>query len=111
MANDKDWLTAVQEQFAAEDPEDAAAYERSKFVLELIQLRRMNGLSQDEVAQRMGLPRSRVGEIESRPWKVSLDRISAYARALGARLELAVPAASESRKVFMVAEKRRDPRS
>lgn len=111
MSEEKHWLTAVQEQFAAEDSEDAAAYERSRFVLRLIELRRKQGLSQDQVAQLMGLPRSRVWEIESKPWKVSLDRISAYARALGARLELAVPAASESRKIVMVAEKRRGRRS
>ncbi|MEZ0325503.1 MAG: helix-turn-helix domain-containing protein [Fimbriimonas sp.] len=98
MDRTKDWLTELQEGFASDNPAYAAAYERQKFVLALIQMRKAQGLTQGEVAKRMGIPQSRIGQIEGKPWTVSLDRISGYAKALGARFEL-VTQDDELRKV------------
>jgi hypothetical protein len=39
----------------------------------------------------MGVAQTEIEEIETKPWTISLDRISPYARALGARLELLTP--------------------
>jgi len=60
-------------------------------VLDLILARRALGLTQEDVAQRMGLGRVQVAIIESKPTKVSLDKIAAYAEALGGRLTLTLP--------------------
>jgi len=73
------------------DPAFAAANMRADLVLRLLPLRKELGLTQDDVAIRMGIARPQVAAMETRPHKVSLDRIAAYALALGARLELVLP--------------------
>ncbi len=91
-----EWLTDLQQELAASDPEYAASYERQKFALALIEVRHAKGLTQKQVAELMGVPQSRIGQIEGKPWTVSLDRINAYARALGAHFELVVPSSPQT---------------
>ncbi|MGV3616129.1 MAG: helix-turn-helix domain-containing protein [Fimbriimonas sp.] len=91
MNEEKDWLDELSDERAAVDPEYAAMALRADLVLRLLPLRKSLGLTQEDVAGRMGVPRPRVADIESRPHKVSLDRIAAYAVALGARVDVVLP--------------------
>ena len=58
----------------------------TKIVVQLRKVRETRGLTQAEVAGRMGLPPDAVAEIERRPWAASFARILAYAGALGVEL-------------------------
>lgn len=88
---EKDWLEEVKDLRAARDSQYAVARPKSDAVTRLMALRSDLGLTQTEVARRMGVPVARVNEIEKRSDKVSLDRIHAYAAALGARFDLVLP--------------------
>lgn len=88
---EKDWLEQIKDERAAIDSQYAQDRPKIDIVSELISLRRELGLTQAEVAARMGVAGPRVSEIESKPWKVSLDRIYRYARAMGANLVVRKP--------------------
>jgi transcriptional regulator with XRE-family HTH domain len=64
----------------------AQAWEPIEVMHELIRLRLDQGLTQEEVAQRMHIARPRVAEMEKRPESVSFRRIVAYSNAVGCRL-------------------------
>jgi len=81
---EKDMLEQAKDYRASMDPAYAKVRPKVDAVEELTRLRLRLGLSQAEVARRMGVPPSRVNEIEARPWKVSLDLVDAYARAIDA---------------------------
>jgi transcriptional regulator with XRE-family HTH domain len=91
MMKEKDWLCELAEERSATDPRFAELNRRAEMVLDLILARRALGLTQDDIAQRMGVNRVQVAIIESKPTKVSLDKIAAYAEALGGRLTLTLP--------------------
>ncbi len=55
---------------------------------ELALRRKQMGLTQQQVADRMGVARPRVAEIERRPDGIAFARILDYARALGASFQL-----------------------
>ncbi|MFE6092720.1 helix-turn-helix domain-containing protein [Streptomyces massasporeus] len=55
----------------------------------LADLRRLSGLSQREVARRMGVSRGRPGQIERDFPRVRFEVVQAYIRALGGRIEFA----------------------
>ena len=95
MTENKDFLKQVQDERASVDPEYAAVRPKMDFVLQLIVLRKKLGLTQEDVAVRMGVARPRINEIETKPDKVSLDRIHAYARAMGADFQLQLPGSTE----------------
>jgi transcriptional regulator with XRE-family HTH domain len=86
-----DWLDEVSAERAAVDSAYAVVSLRADLVLRLVPVRKALGLTQEDVAKRMGVARPRVVAIESRPHKVSLDRIAAYAAALGARVDVVLP--------------------
>jgi len=88
---EKDWLQELAEERSVADPRFAELNRRAEMVLNLILARRTLGLTQEDVAQRMGVSRVQVAIIESRPTKVSLDKIAAYAEALGGCLTLTLP--------------------
>ena len=92
---EKDWLTEIKDLRAAQDPEYAAVRPKVEYVTQLMALRSDLGLTQTEVARRMGVPVARVNEIEKRPHTVSLDRIQGYAAVLGARFNLVLPGTPE----------------
>jgi len=93
---DKDMLTQIKDLRAAQDARYAAVRPKFEFIVQLIRLRTRLGLTQAEVARRMGVTPSRVNEIEVTPDKVSLDRIQAYASALGAHFSLVLPETPEA---------------
>ena len=88
---EKDMLEQASDYRASLDPEYAKIHPKVETVVKLIRLRARLGLSQAEVARRMDVSPSRVNEIEMHPQKVSLDRIQAYALAMGASFDLVLP--------------------
>jgi transcriptional regulator with XRE-family HTH domain len=98
----RDYLDELMEERAATDPAYATAKARYDVIKRLVELRKELGLTQQQVADRMGTQRSRIGEIEADNHAVSFDRVAAYAEALGAKLELVLPGRS---RVHLVREK------
>ena len=80
----KDARAAVDSEYLAERPK-IDAIER------LIDFRIAQGLTQAEVARRMGVPAPRVSVLESKPWNATWERVHAYAKALGVDFVLIFP--------------------
>jgi transcriptional regulator with XRE-family HTH domain len=99
VADEKDFLEIIGDDLEAVDPSYALDRQKERAVSELMDLRTSLGLSQRQVAERMGLPSQRVTEIESRPWRATWERIHAYARALGAEFTLTLPSSFEEKLV------------
>jgi HTH-type transcriptional regulator/antitoxin HipB len=57
------------------------------------------GLSQTDVASRLGLSQNRLSELESRPETMTTEQLLALANVLGLEMTLAMRAASPSNKV------------
>jgi len=83
----KDYLDELVEGECREDAQFAAEWAELQARKALARLRRDQHLTQAAVAERMGLPQSRVAEIERSPGKVSFARIVAYAKAVGISVE------------------------
>jgi len=81
----KDHLEELIEE-SCKDPEFAALWRESEARLALARLRKENNLTQQQVADRMGVARPRVAEIERHPLRVSLGRMMNYAAAIGVSL-------------------------
>lgn len=86
----KDYLDELIEG-SMQDPEFAAAWPAIDAALKFQELRVAAGLTQQQVADRMGVARPRVAEIEKDPAGVSFKRISAYAAAIGAAIRIEAP--------------------
>lgn len=80
---ERDMLDDLTDEQAETDPNARGEWETMKLVVELIKARKEKGLTQADVAQRMGVVQQRVAEIERRPWGVGFARIVTYARAIG----------------------------
>ena len=91
MGDEKDFFEKLDEERAALDPRYAEMLRRDRFVLDLLPIRKSLQLTQEEVADRMGMKREVVGKIEATPYKVSMDKIFAYAVALGAEIVVKPP--------------------
>jgi ribosome-binding protein aMBF1 (putative translation factor) len=74
------------------DPEVKAEYDRLgpiySVVGELIEARQSAGLTQAEVAQRMGTTQSVVARLESARHMPTFDMVARYAAAIGRRLDI-----------------------
>tara|TARA_R110000787_G_scaffold85770_2_gene182810 strand:+ start:1468 stop:1746 length:279 start_codon:yes stop_codon:yes gene_type:complete len=79
----KDWLR---------DPDNQAAYDdlAPEFDLarKLIAARSAAGLSQAQVAERMGTKHSEVSRIEGARQNISIAKLTSYANAVGAKLDI-----------------------
>jgi len=104
MASEKDFLEILGDDLEAVDPTYRQDRQKERAVSELITLRMSLGLSQRQVAERMGLPQQRVTEIEGRPWRATWERIHAYARAMGADFTLKLPSGIEEKLAAATAE-------
>jgi len=93
----KDYLDEVVERECREDSEFATKWAELQARKALARLRLDHHLTQAAVADRMGLPQSRVAEIERSPGKVSFSRIMAYAKAVGISVEEIAQLAAVSR--------------
>ena len=74
------------------DPVNKAAYDAlaPEFDLaqRLIAARAASGLSQAEVAERMGTRQSEISRIESARQNITIAKLASYAQAVGARLDI-----------------------
>jgi ribosome-binding protein aMBF1 (putative translation factor) len=74
------------------DPDNKAAYDalEPEFNLarKLIAARAAAGLSQAEVAERMGTKQSEVSRIESGRQNISIEKLARFADAVGAKLDI-----------------------
>lgn len=90
---DDSMLDAVVADRAATEPDAPARWAAIKLAQDVCAARVRGGLTQAEVARRMGLPQPRIADIERRPWSASLGRIMAYAQAVGVEVGVLNPQA------------------
>ena len=95
-------LQSLIEKWKAEDPEFAEGYERGYDAFRigvLLQLAREDaGLTQQEVAERMGTHKSAVSRIENFAGDLRLSTVQKYAEAVGRRLILELEDPNEKKK-------------
>lgn len=95
--DETDALADLIQRETARDPGFADEVAAFRAALDLTARRKASGLSQADVAERMGLDQSGVARIERDPSVVSLDKFRRYAAALGFTVEL-VPVKKPSRR-------------
>ena len=71
----------------SKDPLFAAKWKLSEARIALTTMRKDANMTQEEVAEKMGVSRPRVSELENRPLSVSFGRMIDYANALGVPIE------------------------
>lgn len=81
-----DYLDHVAAMRAKDEPEIAGQWEATKIVVDIKKAREDAGLTQADVAARMGIAQPHVARIERRPWAASFARILAYADAVGVKV-------------------------
>lgn len=85
---DKDFLDRMIDERKHTDPEFASQWSVAELRLELARIRKRAGLTQAQLAKRLGVPQPRVADIERDPTKASFGRILAYLNAMGASLDI-----------------------
>lgn len=93
-----DYLDELIERDCAESPSFSLAWNEVEARVSLAELRHRAGLTQQQVADRMGVRRERVAELERNPRRSSLGRVERYVAAVGGRL-LVLPAGVPSKLV------------
>jgi len=88
MGEEKDYLNELIEANCAKDADFARAWLPHALMLDLSSERVRLGLSQQDVAARMGVTRPYVARMENSPEGVSLAKIARYAEAIGATLKV-----------------------
>ena len=64
---------------------------RDRIGLRIFNLRKMKGLTQEQLADRAGIQRTHLGRIEAGKYAVTLETIQAIAEALGMTVDLIDP--------------------
>lgn len=90
------WIDELIEERCRREPSFRAALDAEELRIQLIQMRQKSGLTQKEVAKRLGVSQPRVAEIEQLRNDPQISSIVKYARAIGA--ELKVHMVSEPKK-------------
>jgi DNA-binding XRE family transcriptional regulator len=88
---DKDYLDELIEENKASDPEFAEKWKEVEAEFRLLELRKKSGLTQEQVAARLGVARPRIAEIERHPFSVSFGRLLKYMNAIGADVKIIAP--------------------
>ena len=74
------------------DPEVKAEYDRLKpeydLIRQMIRKRLDKGMSQSDVAKKLGTKQAAISRLESGDYRVSLGRYAQYAEAVGSRLKI-----------------------
>lgn len=91
MEREKDYLDQLIEEDMAASPEFAVMMRAELLMNDLVALRHQQGVSQQVLAERLGVSRPRVAQMEKNASNVGLHRFMAYAAALGATLEIVPP--------------------
>lgn len=93
-------LDHVIAKYAADDPEFADGYERGyqafKLGAMLLAAREQAGLTQAEVARRLGTHKSAISRMENHAEDIRLSTLQRYAEAVGCFLDLALRPESEA---------------
>jgi DNA-binding XRE family transcriptional regulator len=91
---------------SAEDPAFAKAYESIRIIGDLVKLRLLSGMTQAQLATRMGVSQPRVAEFEAMDGRrVSLEFASKYALAVGAKVVINSAAREATAKAVPVYKK------
>ena len=80
---EKDFLDEMVEAIADGDQAELEEWEATKLVSLIAKARKDKGLTQAQVAERMGVAQQHVARLENRPWGAGFGRILSYARAVG----------------------------
>ena len=86
LADQPDGLEALIQESIENDPGFADVWSPYAYMISLSDERVRLGLSQHEVAQRMGVSQPIVARMEANPSGVAFARILSYARAIGAEI-------------------------
>jgi DNA-binding XRE family transcriptional regulator len=84
---ERDFLDEMIELSCEQDAEFRADWSVRTLIQSLVERRVQLGLTQQDVAKRMGVARARVAEIECGGATTSFQRIASYADAVGMKLE------------------------
>lgn len=98
MDEEKDYLDELIQEHILKDPELAKRWEEMERAQALAQLRVEAGLTQKQLAERMGVRRERVAVIESRPNRIPFGVILQYVEAVGGKLALQPPSSVNTGK-------------
>lgn len=91
----RDALQDLIQREIARDPAFADEWADFTAALDLRLKRKAAGLTQEDVAQRIGVDQSAVARLERNPGGVSMKRFRAYLRALGCEVQI-VPASGST---------------
>jgi len=74
------------------DPEVRAEYDRLKpeydLILQMIRKRRESGMTQGDVAKKLGTKQAAISRMESGDNRISLGRYAKYAEAIGSKIKI-----------------------
>lgn len=85
---EKDFLDEMTEAIADGNRAELDEWEATKLVASIAKARKDRGLTQAEVAERMGVAQQHVARLENRPWGAGFGRVLAYARAVGVEVRV-----------------------
>ena len=85
---ERDYLDEIVDVSCQQDPEFRIDWSIRTLIQRLVERRLELGMTQKDVAERMGVARARVAEIELEGSKTSFMRIAAYAEAVGMKIEV-----------------------
>ena len=71
--------------------EEQKQHTRDRIGLRICSLRKLKGMTQEQLADRAGLQRTHVGRIEAGKYAVTLETVQAIAEALGMTVDLIDP--------------------
>lgn len=81
-----DYLDEVVALRARTEPQIAGKWAATKIVVQLRKTREDRGITQAQIAERLGVSQPHVARLERTPWSANFARILAYAEALGIEL-------------------------
>lgn len=85
---ENDYLDELIESNKASDPSFAEKWKEVEAEFKLLDLRKKSGLTQEQVAAKLGVARPRIAEIERHPFSVSFGRLLKYMNAIGADVQI-----------------------
>jgi transcriptional regulator with XRE-family HTH domain len=82
------WIRKYSEERSTRDQEFKAGYEEESAILALIRARNERGLSQQQLAEALGVSQPYIAQIERRTKPMSASLLFRYAQAVGAKIEI-----------------------
>lgn len=82
------WIKKLIEEEAERSPEFKAAYQEEAIRIALVKARNEAGLSQRDLAEKLGVSQPRIAQVERGSRPMSMKFLLAYASAVNARIEV-----------------------